>query len=341
MENSEWDVLADGLVVYEAKEICRKLEKVNIRFKLEHVAADNAGVVNPRPNNAAAAITNISNAFQQGGLGVMLRILVVSEDLEAARKVIAEKEWGDGENLKMAEPRPIGRVVVFGILVALITAGLYYAGKDDQTTQHAVAQNAEGNASRLGIPVYTAVPSPRLPKSIEFASTIAQHNRDVEEVCKEASNELPAEYSMVDAAHFSGGWGYLQQDACVINAVTNGLSSAAGVAFEHMFVKRRVWEELSLNQYEGRPDMHCIRFDFLKQSLCTDDAGRYYDVLEYLVTGFGSDDLEFLKKDFDEHNGYEGDEVGRARHEDMAAKRRVGYKATYWFDISSFYGKGK
>lgn len=296
MEKSEWDVLADGLVVYEAKEICRKLEGANIRFKLEHVDADNAGVINPRPNNAATAITNINNAFQQGGLGVMLRVLVVSEDLEVARKVITEKGLDDGENLKMAEPRPIARVVVFGALVALITAGLYYAGKDDQITQHAEAQNAEGKASRPVVPAYTAVPSPRLPKSIEFASTIAQHNRDVEEVYKEASDELPAEYSIVNVAHFSGGWGYSQQDACVINAGSNGLSSAAGVALERMFVKRRVWEELSLNQYEGRPDMHCIQFDFLKQRLCTDDVGRYYDVLEYLVTGFGSDDLESLKK---------------------------------------------
>jgi hypothetical protein len=85
-------VLRDGVYVHEAEAICRKLECANIPFELCHVSKEGAGIVESHKNNWATGLCIVSNYFNQGGLGVYLRILVNPEDVDRANEALAPKE---------------------------------------------------------------------------------------------------------------------------------------------------------------------------------------------------------------------------------------------------------
>ena len=85
-------VLRDGVYVHEAEGICRELERANIPFELCHVSKEGAGIVESHKNNWATGLCIVSNYFNQGGLGVYLRILVNPEDVDRANEALAPKE---------------------------------------------------------------------------------------------------------------------------------------------------------------------------------------------------------------------------------------------------------
>ena len=85
-------VLRDGVYVHEAEAICRKLECADIPFELCHVSKEGAGIVESHKNNWATGLCIVSNYFNQGGLGVYLRILVNPEDVDRANEALAPKE---------------------------------------------------------------------------------------------------------------------------------------------------------------------------------------------------------------------------------------------------------
>lgn len=190
------------------------------------------------------------------------------------------------------------------------------------------------------IPHYREIPAPSLPVRFEFSATIALHNNVVAEQCQQAGEEREVEYSVVDNDRFKGDWGYSQKRPCIVCPEMRRFASSEGVYLEHIFVRRRVYEELILNKYDGRPEMECLRFYPLKQSLLGDGARRF-DKLEVLVTGYKPEDVEFLRNDLAAHDGYFGDAKGMKAHEALADTMRIGYKAIYWFDITDFFGKGE
>ena len=81
-------VLINGVMSFEVATICKKLESANIRFSLRPIGANESGIINVRPDNAAAGLTNIANAFSGGGLSTYYQISVASEDYEKARELI-------------------------------------------------------------------------------------------------------------------------------------------------------------------------------------------------------------------------------------------------------------
>ena len=85
-------VLRDGVYVHEAEAICRELERANIPFELCHVSKEGAGIVESHKNNWATGLCIVSNYFNQGGLGVYLRILVHPEDIDRANEALSPKE---------------------------------------------------------------------------------------------------------------------------------------------------------------------------------------------------------------------------------------------------------
>ena len=85
-------MLRDGVYVHEAEAICRELERANIPFELCHVSKEGAGIVESHKNNWATGLCIVSNYFNQGGLGVYLRILVNPEDVDRANEALAPKE---------------------------------------------------------------------------------------------------------------------------------------------------------------------------------------------------------------------------------------------------------
>ena len=89
--DNDWVILRDGLAVFEAKDICRMLETGKVGFKVDQVSGEEAGIVYSRRDNWSAGLSKGLNYFNQGGLGVLLRISVRPEDRARAEEVLAPR----------------------------------------------------------------------------------------------------------------------------------------------------------------------------------------------------------------------------------------------------------
>ena len=89
--DNDWVILRDGLAVFEAKDICRMLETGKVDFKVDQVSGEEAGIVYSRRDNWSAGLSKVLNYFNQGGLGVLLRISVRPEDRVRAEEVLAPR----------------------------------------------------------------------------------------------------------------------------------------------------------------------------------------------------------------------------------------------------------
>ena len=114
MENKV--ILRDGVFVHEADALCRELEQAGVPFELRQVSKEGAGIVESHRNNWSTALGTVVNYFNQGGLGVYLRILVLPEDLDRANAVLA--------------PKPSARhrinFVFWGIVIFFVFLFLFY-----------------------------------------------------------------------------------------------------------------------------------------------------------------------------------------------------------------------
>ena len=109
-------VLRDGVFVHEADAICQELERASVPFVVCQVSKEDAGIVESHRNNWSTALGTVMNYFNQGGLGVYLRILVLPEDLDRANAALAPK------------PRVIRRInfVFWGIVILFVFLFLFY-----------------------------------------------------------------------------------------------------------------------------------------------------------------------------------------------------------------------
>ena len=89
--NNDWVILRDGLAVFEAKDICRMLETGKVGFKVDQISGEEAGIVYSRRDNWSTGLSKVLNYFNQGGLGVLLRISVRPEDRARAEEVLAPR----------------------------------------------------------------------------------------------------------------------------------------------------------------------------------------------------------------------------------------------------------
>lgn len=126
----------------------------------------------------------------------------------------------------------------------------------------------------------------------------------------------------------SGGWGYTQDTAAVIEEDTY----MHGLSLEGMFVRYRTYEELIVFQPEGQK-FSGIEWKMQRQALHGGPNGKHYDWIEYLVTAFTDSDWEMLKNDFESHNGYKDDPKGLLAHAELRASKQIGFLTACWFDI--------
>ena len=89
--DNDWVILLDGLALFEAKDICRMLETGKVDFKVDQVSGEEAGIVYSRRDNWSTGLSKVLNYFNQGGLGVLLRISVRPEDRACAEEVLAPR----------------------------------------------------------------------------------------------------------------------------------------------------------------------------------------------------------------------------------------------------------
>ena len=118
MENKV--ILRDGVFVHEAEALCRELEQAGVPFELCQVSKEGAGIVESHRNNWSTALGTVVNYFNQGGLGVYLRILVLPEDLDRANVALAPKSTRFHMRFNR---RKLVRLVLWGIVAALLAWG--------------------------------------------------------------------------------------------------------------------------------------------------------------------------------------------------------------------------
>lgn len=177
---------------------------------------------------------------------------------------------------------------------------------------------------------------PSIPESIpDFPTDVCQEAP--KNIYKLETKESPKEVLTKDFPTkqwpISGGWGYDQNHAVVIKLDKED----QGVPFERYFMRFRINEEINASQpvkeiYSG------IDFQVDKQMLINKD-GKAYDLLEGQVIACTNADFNFLKKDWESHNGYKGDINGYIKHRLMYKSKTITYKTRCWFDISQYFGK--
>ena len=134
--------------------------------------------------------------------------------------------------------------------------------------------------------------------------------------------------------NISGGWGYTQETAVVIEEDTY----MHGLSMEGLFVRYRTYEELIVFQPDGQK-FSGIEWKEGNQSLHEGPDGRKYDRIEYLVTAFTDNDWEMLKNDWESHDAYMEDPEGREAHIRLRRSKQIGFITICWFDVSRFFGK--
>ncbi len=174
-----------------------------------------------------------------------------------------------------------------------------------------------------------------------YKATQGQALKDLTEelkICKIYSKETPKQILCEDFPTrkwpISGGWGYSMSDAVVVELD----NEADGVSFEYTFVEFRTYEELII--WRSKKDALCnIRLNLIMQTQLDGKDGKHYDILKMKVGAFTHPDYQFLKNDYDLHNGYADDAEGYAAHYKMYEAKRIYFEVECWFDITRFFGK--
>jgi len=180
---------------------------------------------------------------------------------------------------------------------------------------------------------------PKVATQMPMAVAIDETNKRYRQIAAEENRQCAPVYA--SDYPVSGGWGYSQTDACVIEMKgkmsdrTLLLSERDGYSIENLFIQRRIYEEIIIHPDSDTPDLHCLRWNIGKQSLHS-IGNHNFDEISVTVSGFQEQDLEILEKDWKEHQGYANDQTGLLRHQIWAMSKRVFYNATYWFDVTSF-----
>ena len=153
-------------------------------------------------------------------------------------------------------------------------------------------------------------------------------------VTKETPLQILSEDYPLHQWPISGGWGYTKDDAVVIELD----NSNDGVAFEYKFMQYRSFEEGIVFMPKGQR-LAGFNFETKMQCLLSGKDGRHYDRIVMEVTVFREEDFDFLKNDWESHNGYEDDLEGKMEHLLLAESKRIRYEIEGYFDITRFFGK--
>lgn len=139
----------------------------------------------------------------------------------------------------------------------------------------------------------------------------------------------------------SGGWGYIPQDACVIDKYDANLEKGMpfdGYAVERIFVEKRLYEELIIFRLDDER-FSGIKWNLSRQSL-VEESGRKYDHLVFDVSAFHDRDWAELKAEALGLNGISSSAFDETTHEKKRQERMVRMTVEYWFDITSWFSKG-
>ncbi|MBM4220589.1 MAG: hypothetical protein FJ170_01430 [Gammaproteobacteria bacterium] len=133
-----------------------------------------------------------------------------------------------------------------------------------------------------------------------------------------------------------GGWGFSQDDACVIDrndpAVTSGLSFDARKV-QSLFIQLRIYEELITSRPVGQ-GFAGIGWRLTARNLSR-DRGRTYDQLVFEIQAFPEADWDALKAEWEGPNGHSSPEFDIDAHKAKRQQRMVRFMREFWFDITT------
>jgi hypothetical protein len=150
---------------------------------------------------------------------------------------------------------------------------------------------------------------------------------------------IEADFPSVGKLPISGGWGYDQATACIIDKDDPCVDPTVpfnGVAIEYLFAEKRLFEELIVFRPRGHQYCHIEKRRIMQRLTQLD--GRTYDVLVFEVTAFREDDFNFLKETYEGPNGFINPDFDRQAHEELHRSLMRRGTREYWFDITSFFG---
>ena len=171
----------------------------------------------------------------------------------------------------------------------------------------------------------TEIEAPRVECQYPMVQVIAEGNNAVRQNAAKQGRSCSPVYAT--DYPISGGWGYTQDDACVIKMKGKMsdrsllLSERDGYTVENLFIERRIYEEIISYPAPDTPDLHGLRWKVEKQSLHT-IGNRNFDEITVTVSGYLFEDFKSLRTDW--------------KAQMMANSRQIYYSTTYWFDVTSF-----
>lgn len=151
---------------------------------------------------------------------------------------------------------------------------------------------------------------------------------------------LHAHFKSIPELPIRGGWGYDEDDAVIIDRndpIVPRNRPFDGVGIEHVFVEKRIYEELII--FRKRGDAFAgIKWKLIQQGLAGGDGGRRFDVLKFDVTALPEAKWNALKAAWEGPAGFGSADFDVEAHRERHEAATVHYVAEYWFDITSFYG---
>lgn len=138
-----------------------------------------------------------------------------------------------------------------------------------------------------------------------------------------------------------GGWGYSQEDACIIDKNDPLVDPSVpfdGVGLEYVFVEKRIYEEMIIFRPDGQK-FSGIKWNLQEQSTLH-EGKRVFDKLVFEITAFSDQEWEELKAEFEGPQGYGRPEFDGGAHARKRQAKMVRITREFWFDITSFYGQG-
>jgi len=135
-----------------------------------------------------------------------------------------------------------------------------------------------------------------------------------------------------------GGWGYTQNDACIVNRddpLVNKEMPFDGVGIEYSFVQKRTYIEMIILRPEGEK-FSGIEWKLLSQNVVS-ESGQIFDRMVFEINALKDDDWEELKKEYEGEYGYGHPDFDLVLHNKKRSEKTNSFVKEFWFDITSFY----
>lgn len=161
--------------------------------------------------------------------------------------------------------------------------------------------------------------------------------------CEESPREiLAADFkSLREGIPIRGGWGYSQEDSCIIDKKDPLVDSSVpfdGVGLEYVFVEKRIYEEMIIFRPDGQK-FSDITWTLQQQSTLH-EGGKVFDKLVFEITAFPEKAWGELKAEFEGPQGYGHPAFDVEAHQRKRQESMVRLTREFWFDITSFFGQG-